>query len=283
MKILPIIIFAIFSFTLSAQVTDTLAQRTVKIKTLDGTIISGELLSQDANTMTVKAHYGQSTIKKSNIAELEYIQEPQDLRGNSYSGSHYLFNQSAFSLGKGRTYYENTYLALNAFTFGVPDNFSVTAGMEFVSLFASRFPGIFVTPKVSIPFEGGAFALSTTFFTYPSESFNVGIMQATFTLGDLDNNFSVGAGYGYSFEDGFQDDVIPVFISGITRVSDRVSILSENVIVTGDGFTEGVLSAGVRVHGKKSNNFLTVSLMRPTEDTGSLIAWPFFSGTVAIR
>jgi len=61
-----------------------------------------------------------------------------------------------------------------------------------------------------------------------------------------------------------------------------LSLITENVFVTGSGFIEGVISGGVRIHGK-SGNFLTISLFRPTEDTGPLIAIPFFSGTVRLK
>ena len=110
----------------------------------------------------------------------------------------------------------------------------------------------------------------------------MGLFQSAVTLGDLDKNFTFGVGYGLSF--GNDDDgIVPINFSGVTRVSDNISLVSENYLIVGNFGATGILSFGIRFHSRTNNNFLTLSLLRPTEDTGLFLFVPFFSGTIAIN
>ena len=258
----------------------------VKIVTNDGTVLTGTLSLSDSESVTIKTAYGETKINRSEIVSLDYIdrESDDDSEDDRYSGSHYLFGQSAYGLKKGQAYYENTYLFLNSFTYGVSDNFSIGGGFEVASpLFGGEFPITFITPKLSIPFEGGAFAVTSTVFVFPYDGgFAAGLLSGALTLGNLRSNFTLGVGAGFTFEDGIEDGFVPFSVSGIQRVSEKLSLITENVFVAGDGFTEGIISGGVRIHGE-NGNFLTISLFRPTEDTGFVFALPFFSGTVILK
>lgn len=257
----------------------------VRIETTNGTIINGKLISMDDEYLLVETEFGESKILRSEVKQLEYNTQATspDRKNNTYSGSHYLLSQSAFNLKEGQAYYENLYIFLNSVAYGVTDNFTIIGGAEVISLLFSRFPVMYFTPKFSLPFSGGAASLSTTVITIPQEDFaSAGFLQGTLTFGDLASNFSIGAGIGYTFENGFEDAIIPVTLSGMTGISDRLSLLTENWIIRSDGSTEAVISLGLRVHSRNKNNSLSVALWRVTEDTGPLLAWPVVSGTIAI-
>lgn len=262
----------------------------VKIVTKDGTVLTGTILKSDTDKITLVTSYGEIAVKRDDVVSLDYPDvhiagDEDDLDYmDRYSGSHYLFGQSAHGLKQGQLYYENTYLFLNTVTYGVTDNFSIGGGFEAISiLFESNFPFTYLTPKLSFPFKYGAFSVGTTILFSPYDDFDaVGLLSGAVTLGGLRDNFTVGVGLGYTFED-VAEDFYPISISGMKRISDRVSLVTENVIATGDGYTEGFLSAGVRIHGRTSGNFLTLSLWRITEDMGDFLAFPFFSGTIKIR
>ncbi len=263
------------------------SEKVVKITTNNGTILNGTVIYLDEKTITIKTLYGENNITRTDIESIEYIDVNEVVNEGDvdyYSGSHYLFGQSAFGLKKGQVYYENTYLFLNNFTFGVTDNFSIGGGFEIASiLFGTQFPIMFITPKLSFPFSGGAFSVASSLGVVPSDGTSAaGLLSAALTLGTPRDNFTLGVATGYTFNDGLADGVIPISFSGIKRVSEKVSLITENVLVASNGDVEGVLSAGVRIHGRGAN-FLTLTLLRPTADTDGFLAFPFFSGTVKLK
>jgi len=288
MKLVSIFLLVFFSYIIGYAQDATPEDRTVNITTTDGSKIKGTILSQDDKTITIETAYGQSTISKKDIESLEYLEsEGSQANKDEYSGSHYLLDQTAFGLKKGQSYYENTYLFLNTYAVGITDNFSVSVGAELANvLFGGQLPGILLTPKLSFPFKKGAFSLSTSLLSIPDYDGGYqsgGILQAKVSFGSLQNNFTVGIGRFYTISDGFEEDASPISIGGIKRLSEKVSILSENWIAINDSYVGGVLSFGLRFHSKSNNNFLTLSLLRPTEDTDPLIAIPFFSGTISLK
>ncbi len=257
----------------------------VQIETHAGDKINGLLLRQDDTHIVLQTSMGEMKIGKINIAKLDYIRDNIELSGE-YSGSHYLLSQSAFGLRKGQSYYENVALFFNSYTYGVSDNFSITGGVELVPLlFFGQLPGLFVTPKVHFPFEKGAGSLSTSILSYTidGDSFTAGVLQGALTFGSHEKNVTIGAGFGYDFQSGFETSIVPITISGMARISDRLSFISENVIVATGDDSVAILSAGLRIFSRSKNNFLTVALFRPTVDTGPLLVLPLFSGTVAIK
>jgi len=265
----------------------------VKIVTKDGTVLTGTILLSDADNVTIQTTYGENVIDRDDIVSLDYTDTKTDGSNDydsddmdRYSGSHYLFGQSSYGVKKGQAYYENTYLFLNSFTYGVTDNFSIGAGFEVASiLFGEQFPLTFITPKFSIPFNKGAFSLGTPLAFVPDGNGGVdagGLLSAAVTFGSLRDNFTLGVGMAYTFESGFEDSFLPISFSGMRRITDRISLVSENLFITDFEDAFGVITAGVRIHGRTTGNFLTLSLIRPTEDIG-ILAYPFFSGTVRIK
>jgi len=280
------LLLILFSISSIAQGQDAKEDEKIVITTKSGDIIKGTLKSQDAAQMIIQTSFGEAIVQKSDISNLKINDGTYATRSTEHSGSHYLINQSAFGLKKGQSYYENVYLFLNSYTTGITDNFSFTIGADVSPLlFGGQRPGIYLTPKVHFPYDGGAFSVGSTLLSYEidGESLTLGILQGNLSFGDLDRNLTIGTGFGYTFEDGFEDSVVPIFLSGITRVSDKISLVSENWIAVGDFQTVGILSFGIRIHSQTKSNFLTISLFRPTVDTGPLLAVPFFSGTVAIK
>lgn len=286
MKYLQLAILICLCSICFAQNLEFELNKQVELTTKSGSVLRGELIKMDKEAIVVKTDFGESTVLKSEITTLDYLKKEydSDRTNNSYSASHYLMTQSGFGLKKGESYYENIYIWLNSYTVGVTDNFSLSVGAEIFSLLFSRFPVMFFTPKVSVPFKGGAFSVSTTLVTVPQEDFeSAGFLQGAVTFGDYRNNFTVGAGMGYTFSDGFEDRIIPVTLSGMFALSDRLSMVSENWIVSSSGYTEGIISLGLRIHSKSKNNSLNLALWRVTEDMGPLIALPFVSATIALK
>lgn len=292
----------LFLLCLSTQIYGQSEGKYVTITTNEGDKISGELIREDSESITVATKIGETKITRTNIAYISYIKEdgeegkyeelPVDGKDNSYSSSHYLFTQSGYGLRKGQSYYENIYVFFNSYTVGVTDNIQVSFGGEIASiLFFGRFPTLFISPKFSIPFEFGAVSVGTTLFRIPIDNFNgnngiyAGALQGALTLGSRENNVTFGTGFGYgSGGTGiiFEDSFVPITISGMTQLSEKISLVSENWFFPGAN-AGGILTLGLRFHTRNNNNYFTAALIRPTGDTGGLVAIPFISGTIPLR
>lgn len=258
----------------------------VELITTQGSRIIGQLLSTTDEYVLIKTEYGESQVLKSEIKSLNYPETiVTEILDHEYSGSHYFFSPSAFNLKEGQSYYENIGIFLNSYTHGITDNISLTAGGEIASLlFGLGVPVLFFTPKVSLPFNNGAFSVSTTIVTVPEDDFNsAGFLQGALTIGDLKKNFTISAGLGYTFDDGFESAIVPITLSGMLPISEKLSLITENWFVTSNSDTEGIVSLGLRIHSRTKPNFLTVSLWRPTADIGNFVAYPALSGTIAIN
>lgn len=183
------------------------------------------------------------------------IQElsPSNVKGNVYWSpnprpTNYFFWPSAINLKKGEGYFQNNMLFLNSVHYGVTDNFSIGGGLEFISLFMGT-PILFFTPKVTFPagknFHAGAGVLLVTI---PEEG-SGGFLYGSATAGSIEHNLSGSVGFGFA---GGEFSSIPlVNISGMTRVSRKLMLMSENWIFPIPDETVSAFSFGVRFLGDK--------------------------------
>ena len=88
---------------------------------------------------------------------------------------------------------------------------------------------------------------------------------------------SIGAGFGFTTES-FNEEVIPITISGVKRLSKKVALVTDNFIIINNSTEEfSVLSAGVRLYITDKGAAVNLALWRPLEDIGDLVAFPFAS------
>ena len=153
--------------------------------------------------------------------------------------------QSGRMLEKGSGYYQNTYIFFSSFTYGAFQNLSINAGF-------STFPGLgihnqFFTIGAKIGVNlNEQFSFSGTIRHYQIPDFDESATTlfgaATFSKNELDLTGGVGIGLG---SEGSSE---PVFIlGGQLRVSERIAVLSENLIFPdGSGDVYPLGSLGIR-------------------------------------
>jgi len=268
-----------------AQTQEDTEATKVSITKKNGDRISGTLVNQSEGKIIISTFYGEVVVSTDDIVEIEY-DTAGTIKLSEYSASQYLVIQSAFGLKKGQAYYKNTLLFFNSFSWGVNDNFTLTAGTELVSLLTEGvFPSLYVVPKLHFPFRKGSVSAGSSIVRYhtANDVAYVTLLQGNVSIGDLDSNLTLGAGYGYRFDAGDRQNAIQLGLSGIAKLSDKTSLISENWLLSGDFDTIGIFSLGVRFHSRTRNNFLTVAFVRPTGDFISSFVWPFLSGTVVIN
>lgn len=275
--------------------TETGVGQLVELRTDDGNTYVGEIKRMtESEIVLMTQSLGEITLERSSITKVIYKNGDQELDKNAYpvdyhNSTHYLVNPSAFSLKKGQSYYENIGVFFNSYSVGITDNFSISGGLELISpLFDKRAPSLYFSPKFSLPFgekAGGVSVGSTLLVAFDGgDPITIGVVQASLTLGSRNNNFTVGSGIGYSFDNGITDEVLPFYLSGMWRLSKKISLITDNFIIVYDGFNDafGLLSAAVRIHFSNGAAF-NAGLWRPTEDAGDLLALPFISATIPLK
>ncbi|MCO5250916.1 MAG: hypothetical protein M9949_05785 [Candidatus Kapabacteria bacterium] len=261
--------------------------KTYRVELVDGSTIVGKIIQRDLTTIVMKtSSLPEIEIPISKIISID-IFDKSNFRIDSdwFANPHptgYLSGSSAFNLKKGEGYYQNTYLFLNSFDVGITDFLSLSAGFEFLSLFSNFEPIFFISPKVGFKvaekFHAGVKILYINILGTGSRNSNgVTFINAMGTYGTLDHNVTGGVAWGHA-RGVFQDETF-INLSGITRISKKASLISENWFVPSQDFF--VVSYGVRFFGEN----LAVDLALFNNDDiaeGIFIGLPYVSVVVKL-
>ncbi|WP_164891170.1 TonB-dependent receptor [Botryobacter ruber] len=225
------------------------------VETKDGSTFQGLFLGQDESGIRLLTEsVGEIKIPANNVKSFRIL-DNSNFKGGVYwfenpNATRYLFSPSAYSLRKGEAYYQNTYLVLNSFNYGLTDNFTIGGGFELISTFSGE-PIFFLTPKYSFPVSEKVRAGAGIFYvnsTISDDFAGFGIGYGVVTYGSPDNNATLGLGYGYV--DGSFSKKPVLTLSGMARVSRKVGLVTENWLVPEDDYY-GIYSYGLRFMGEK--------------------------------
>lgn len=183
---------------------------------------------------------GTLRVAAANITQLQDLDAPVPgaqvgLRAGYYdigSGSRYLFGPSARNLRQGEGVVQDVWLFLAGVNYGITNNFSVGAYLSLVPGVGLQNQFVMLTPKVGFEvghnWHVGAGALLLR-IPDGNTGYGAGLVYGVATRGSADNNFSLGVGYG--FAGGGIGSTPALYLAGQTRVSRRVSLMTENYIV----------------------------------------------------
>ena len=179
-------------------------------------------------------------MKKSDLIEGEHwFDNPHATR--------YFFMTNGYGLRKGEAYYQNTWIMFNQVSYGITDHITLGGGMVPLFLFAGSPTPVWITPKVAIPIVKDKINLSAGMILghILGEGVNFGIGYGAFSVGNRDNNLTLGA--GWAFADGDWANSPTITLSGMTRVGRKTYLLTENyyIGISGDS-SIGILSMGGR-------------------------------------
>lgn len=219
------------------------------VKPKDGKAIKGEVISEDSKTIVLRTSGGEVELLKTSIKSIEYFDE-LDLENEftfpNPSPSRYLFGPSAIPLEKGTGYYQNVMVLVNSFAYGITDNITIGGGFEFLSTIVFGNPVWLVTPKVGFK-TGEKFHVGGGALVIGMADAGVStLLYGTTTFGSKESNVSISGGYG--LVDGEFADYPVISISGMTRLNDGLSLVSENYMFpTGKSEVINLNSFGVRL------------------------------------
>jgi len=216
----------------------------------DGSELIGRILSVGDSTVQFQSTIGVMTIHSGSIIKLA------NERGGSYRNGQYyfpnpnstrlIFAPTARMLRRGEGYFSDYWVFFPGISVGLTDFVSLGGGMSIFPEASSQV--MYFTPKVGIVqspkvnFAVGALIASVPF---DSDANSAGILYGVGTWGDVDNSFTAGLGYGYTNGDLASNPA--VLIGGESRLSPRVSFVTENYLLPG-GFV--ILGGGLRFMGR---------------------------------
>lgn len=249
-----------------------------RIATSDGNVYWGNVVDQSDEYVQLQTdHLGVLTIPVDQIRSMATVDERHVVEGELWEdhlqATRYFWAPSGFGLQPGEGYYQNVWVFFNQFAFGVGANTSLGIGLIPIFMFGGEQTPIWVTPKISVPFNenetGGSVgigALAGTILGGADATF--GIVYGTLTAGSRNKNVSVGLGYG--FAEGQWAEKPSLSFSAMLRGGRRAYFLTENYYV--DGY--GVITFGGRLVGR--NMSFDYGLVIPVDpELGVEFAFPW--------
>lgn len=270
----------VFSLPAQGQADD---REWFRVETVEGNVFFGYLVSEDDQSVTLNTEtVGEITVQRENIRSMNQI-DPDRIKNGSYwydnpQATRYFFAPNAIGVQKGRGYYQNTWIFFNNVNYGISDHFSLGGGIVPTFLFGASSTPVWILPKVSIPVSNDKVHLGAGAMIgglIGSETESLGLFYGVGTLGDRDKNLTVGIGYGYAGDEISRTPLIN--ISGMTRVSRRLYLLTENYFIP-EAEAGGILSVGARWTTEKLA--VDFGLFRPTDGGGDLIGIPWLGVTI---
>ena len=169
------------------------------------------------------------------FGEIKYLKEVENkLRNDAYwipnaHDSRLFFGPTGRGIPRGEGYFQTVYGFLHSANYGLSDNFSL--GTTFL-----LFPGVpldysvySLTPKLSLPVSKKT-SLAAGFLYANFFGDQVGIVYGAGTIGSHNDHITGGLGFGF-YEDQLHNAPV-IMLGGVKRVSNLVSLMAENYIVS---------------------------------------------------
>lgn len=184
---------------------------------------------------------------KEKFIEKKWIDNPTSTR--------LFLSPTARTLKKGKGYFQDRYIIIASANYGITDNISVGAigslfpntGIENQLYGVTSKIGYEITKDLNV---AGNILLGNNpfaFYSNPINKFGLGYGVATY--GNADNNITLG--FGSLFQDpSYNDHSSLVIIGGMYRVSEYISVLSENLVLFGSYSSLVLPSLGIRLFGE---------------------------------
>lgn len=262
------------------------SQSLVKIETRDGNEFVGTIVLEDSEKVIIKTDLlGELTINRTAILRITEIDSSKIVGGELWDdnpqSSRYLWTPNGYGLKEGEGYYQNIWVLYNQVSYGFTNHFSMSAGIIPVFLFGAETLGpVWIVPKFSIPLQKDAVNMSLGAFVgaIPGElDGGFGIVFSTLTLGDRNKNVNFGLGWGYAGSDWADRPIIN--FSGISRISARGYLMTENYYLSSYGESILILSGGYRYMAKQVG--IDFGLYIPlASDMDMFIAFPLVGVTI---
>ena len=182
-------------------------------------------------------HEGKYTFGKNQVHKVEDYEYEGRFDYWDRNVNRNIFSPTAKGLKKGDKYYQNVLVSTHLLHFGVTDYFTISAGLESLSLIIDQYPIFIVHPKFSLKLAPkttlGLGIMSGALVDVYDLDFEVDQLVAVpyinLTHGSRDRNFTIGFGLGRNWENR-PDRIIATQLAGNYRVHESIVIVTENTL-----------------------------------------------------
>lgn len=218
----------------------------ISVKLKNGDTISGfiekiesaSFLIKDQNTIyNISTELELDTILSS-FSGNDYLESIVFLDRNTFTHSKMFAGSSAFPLGKGKLVYQNQELFISSVSYGVSEEFTLSASIETISPFFwlggfRVLPSFSVEPKYSYKIKDNILGSVGVYHANvlanlieDNEFYGAGWIYSNVTFGNQNNYLTVGGGVTYEINSGLE---FPLFnLSGQIRLNRKTNIINEN-------------------------------------------------------
>lgn len=212
----------------------------VRVALETGSVVVGTVQQLADDLLLLDSDLGEQALRIEDIASLDILDHQIDL-GRNYTftnpnSTRYLFAPSAIPLEKGEGYYQNVWVVLHMASYGLTDRLTVTGGVEMISTLASIFVSDYFGPigMMNLKYAGpvgnklhlGGGILAGGGLGQDLEGVNLGLAYGVATLGNVENNLTLGYGFGRVGEEWTRPGVL--MVGGMARINRRMAFVSEN-------------------------------------------------------
>jgi hypothetical protein len=217
----------------------------------DDSYFIGKIVADDsAHLVIITQSNTKIEIPRNQILTIEPVEAKRIVNGKfifpNPNATRYLFGPSAFPLKKKEGYYQNIYIIGHVFNVGITDHISIGGGLEIITPFVeNELPVFMLMPKVGFRVTEKLYAGGGLMYAHAFDE-DLGIAYGVGTWGTIERNMTLGLGYMAADE---MDNRPIIMLSGTTRVSKRISLVSENWIFLDPGYA--FYSYGIRIFSEK--------------------------------
>lgn len=225
-----------------------------KIVLFDGSELIAKFIEKNEIMLTVStSSIPRIELPFAQIKSIELVDESNFKADGSYwfpntHSTRYFFSPSAINLKKGEAYYQNTYLLINSFNYGVTNQFSIGGGLEFISTFSGD-PLYFLTPKMGFNISEKLNLGAGVLLVGVAGEGSLGITYGMATYGNNDDNLTLGMGWG--FVEGDFSSKPTITLGGMKRLKRKFSLVTESWFIPLDDSYYGIFAYGMRIFSEK--------------------------------
>ncbi len=235
----------IFSTVLSAQNVKKTTEELYEISTINGDKYTGYINRMDDTNIIIDIkEAGLLTLKREYIKSIKKVYPNSKNNNETHLPQKYLYDKSAFPLGKGNFYYANTMLMINDFVYGITDHLTAESNINFYSLFDGGFEDVGMSfsmnysshlIKNKLTFLGGVrysrLFRKRYYYDYNRHrryyQKNILALSGILTLGDKSNNLSLGFIYPFTDNEYGIESAKLINFSGMVKVTNSTSLMLE--------------------------------------------------------
>ena len=250
---------------------------TVTVRLKDGSVLVGVITASDERHVALQTASGATVdLPRASVVSIEAGRPPDAETGALVEDETRLFlAPTGRPLRRGEGYFSDHYVFFPGMAYGVSDHVTLAGGLSLLPGVGAGNQLAYLTPKVGTRLGGhAAVSVGALLARGGDETLSVGYAVAS--LGADDRSLSAGVGFGRAGDGGDTQPI--VMVGGATRISRRVSFVTENWFFPGEEYQ--LLSGGLRVHGDRMTvdvGLVTTGELLDGDDGLPVVPWLSFA------